>query len=243
MKIISETEGLRAVVVGSSGGIGKSFCEYLLNLSNVEKVIGLSRSPTNIENSKFVSYKIDITDENSIVKASEFIEEAHLIVIATGVLHDDTMMPEKSLNNLSLDHLQHAFDINTIGPALLLKHLCKKLTPKEPSLVVVLSAKVGSINDNFLGGWYGYRASKAALNMIVRTAGIEIQRFHPNQSIVSMHPGTVTTKLSDPFTTNYPKDKLIDPDGAVDRLIGVIDTLGPANNGQFIDWDGTKISY
>ena len=243
MKLVSETEGLNVIVVGSSGGIGKAFCDNLLALDNVKHVTGLSRSDTPIEHPKFVSKKIDITDEASIVSATESLEDAHLIIISTGILHDESMMPEKNLANIDLDKLRHAFDINAIGPALLIKYLSKKMPAKEPSLIVVLSAKVGSISDNFLGGWYGYRASKAALNMIVRTAGIEIQRFHPTHSIVSVHPGTVTTKLSNPFTANYPKEKLLAPEDSVAKLIAVIDGLGPENNGQFINWDGTRISY
>ena len=243
MKLISETNDLHAIVVGSSGGIGKAFCKHLLSLENVTKVTGLSRSETDIDDPKFVSHQIDVCDEASIEDAASHIEPAQLIIIATGILHDDRTMPEKSLNNLNLDQLEHVFKINTFGPALVIKHLAKKMPPKQSSLIVVLSAKVGSISDNFLGGWYGYRASKAALNMMVRTAGIEIQRFHPDHSIVSIHPGTVTTALSNPFTANYPEDKLIDPDGAIARLMTVIDNLGPANNGQFIDWDGSRISY
>ena len=243
MKLVSDTQNLHAIVVGSSGGIGKAFCDNLLALNNVQRVTGLSRSETPIDNPKFDSKTIDITDEASIVSATESLEEAQLIIIATGILHDENMMPEKNLANINLDKLRYAFDINTIGPALLIKHLSKKMPAKAPSLIIVLSAKVGSISDNYLGGWYGYRASKAALNMIVRTAGIEIQRFHPNHSVVSVHPGTVTTKLSNPFTANYPKEKLLAPEDSVDKLIDVIDQLGPANNGQFINWDGTRISY
>ena len=243
MKLVSETEGLNVIVVGSSGGIGKAFCDHLLSLDNVQRVTGLSRSDTPFEHAKFLSKQLDITDEESIISATESLEDAHLIIIATGILHDESMMPEKNLANINLANLQHAFDINAIGPALLIKHLSKKLPAKEPSLIIVLSAKVGSIGDNYLGGWYGYRASKAALNMIVKTAGIELQRFHPNHSVVSVHPGTVTTKLSNPFTANYPKEKLLEPEDSVNKLIAVIDQLGPENNGQFINWDGTKIIY
>lgn len=243
MKIVSETDQLHAIIVGSSGGIGKALCEYLLQLSNVNKVTGLSRSPTDINHEKFISHDIDITSEESIIGAISSVEEAQLIIIATGILHDDEMMPEKSLSNLSVENLHRAFNVNTIGPALLIKHLSKKMSAQQPSLLVALSAKVGSISDNILGGWYGYRASKAALNMIIKTASIEIQRFHPNHTVIAFHPGTVTTNLSNPFTTNYPKEKLIDPDGAAERLLNTIDKLGPANNGQLINWDGTRISF
>lgn len=243
MKLVSETHQLHAIVVGSSGGIGRGLCEDLLKRSNVVKVTGLSRSPTEINHENFTAHQIDIIDEASIIEAVSSIEEAQLIIIATGILHDEDMMPEKSLSNISMKNLQRAFDINTIGPALLIKHLSKKMATHQPSFLVALSAKVGSISDNLLGGWYGYRASKAALNMIIKTASIEVQRFHPNHVVMALHPGTVTTDLSNPFTTNYPKEKLIDPAGAAERLLNTLDTLGPANNGHLINWDGTRITF
>lgn len=243
MGLITDSKELHAIVVGSSGGIGKAVTEALLTHSNVQQVTGMSRSQTPIEHSKFNALSIDILDEESISNAVSMVEPAQLIIIATGILHDDIAQPEKSLNNLDFNVLQRLFDVNTIGPALLIKHLSKKLISQEPCLMGVLSAKVGSISDNMLGGWYGYRASKAALNMIVKTAAIEVQRFHPDHCLVSLHPGTVQTALSDPFTANYPKDKLFETEVSAKNLLETMDKLGPANNGQFINWDGSLITF
>lgn len=243
MGLITDTNHLKVVVAGSSGGIGSACVQHLLTLPNLESITGLSRSQTNLSHPKFTHLNFDLTDEASILQAASSIEKAHLIIIATGILHDGTIMPEKNLGQLNPDNLQNLFTINTIGPALLIKHLSNKLVPKEHGLIAVLSAKVGSITDNFLGGWYGYRASKSALNMIVKTAAIEMHRGQKNHSIVSLHPGTVKTKLSDPFTANYPENKLIEPDDAAKRLLSVIDNLNASHNGQFIHWDGSNLPY
>ena len=186
----------------------------------------------------------DLTDEDSIARAVARVAalgELRLVIDATGFLHDDAQGPEKTWRDLDAAKLARAFALNAIGPALLMKHALPVLAPQGKAVFATLSARVGSIGDNHLGGWYGYRASKAALNQLVRTAAIELKRRRPAALCVALHPGTVRTALSSPFC----KDGLEvqTPQTSAVRLLGVIDTLEADQSGGFFDHLGVAIPW
>ncbi len=224
-----------AVVFGASGGVGAALVENLSGGDGFSHVVALSRRS---------DPSFDLTDEASIaraVAAASQLGELRLVIDATGFLHDETQAPEKSLRDLDAGKLARAFALNAIGPALLMKHVLPALAPTGKSAFATLSARVGSIGDNHLGGWYGYRASKAALNQFVRTAAIELKRRRPLALCVALHPGTVRTQLSDPFG----KDGLEvqTPLTSAARLLGVIDGLSAEQSGGFFDHLGLPIPW
>ena len=163
------------------------------------------------------------------------------MIVATGMLHDGGRGPERALRDLDPAALARLFAVNTIGPALVLKHFAPLLARDRPAVFALLSARVGSIADNRTGGWYGYRASKAALNMIVRSAAIELARSRPQSFCVGLHPGTVDTGLSRPFQARVPAARLFTPEIAARHLLEVIGRLAPGDTGRCFAWDGTEI--
>ncbi|WP_343211915.1 SDR family NAD(P)-dependent oxidoreductase (plasmid) [Aliisedimentitalea scapharcae] len=217
----------RALVVGASGGIGQALAKELVFRGY--RVACLSRSQDGLD----IACETNVSEKLGRLQA-----KFDLIVVATGVL-SSKRGPEKSLLALSADEMANLFAVNTIGPALVLKH-AKRLLPKDRRAVfAVLSARVGSIGDNRLGGWYSYRASKTALNQIIRTASIELKRTHKHLVCAALHPGTVATE----FTQNYSRHKTVPPQQAASNLLNVIDTLTPDNSGQFFDWAGKEIQW
>ena len=191
---------------------------------------------------------IDITDESSIESAATQVAERlhqgsilRLVIDATGFLHGRGFEPEKSLRQIDAAHMAHAFAINAIGPALLMKHFLPLLPRSGRSVFATLSAKVGSIGDNHLGGWYSYRASKAALNQLVRTAAIELSRRQPQAICVTLHPGTVATPLSLPFAKSGLQVQA--PDLAAQRLLAVIDALTAEDSGGFFNHQGERLPW
>ena len=234
-----------AVVVGASGGLGRAILARLETAAFYDRVFAVSRSrPHGCAADDWI--EADVLREESLVRAAALLARAgsvSRIVVATGQLHGPGVAPEKSLKSLSLAPLMELFAINAAGPALVAKHFLP-LTPRgQPSLFAALSARVGSIGDNHLGGWYGYRASKAALNMLVRTLALEHRRTHPLGVCVALHPGTVDTGLSKPFQAGVPKGKLFAPATAAEALVSLMDRLGPNDNGSFFAWDGTPIPW
>jgi len=164
------------------------------------------------------------------------------VIVSTGTLHGgDRFQPEKTWRSLDPDNFSHAFCVNAAGPALVAKHFLPLLARRRKTAFAALSARVGSISDNDLGGWYAYRASKTALNMLIRTLSIELVRRWPEALCVALHPGTVDTDLSAPFQSNVPTDRLVAPDLAASRLLGVLDGLTPAETGGVFAWDGSRI--
>jgi NAD(P)-dependent dehydrogenase (short-subunit alcohol dehydrogenase family) len=226
----------QAVVVGAAGGIGAALVEALEQRLGRGAVLGLSRRGRP---------PLDLLDEPSIAAAATHVARQgaplRLLLVASGFLHGEGFMPEKGLQQIDRDHLAHAFAVNAIGPALVLKHFVPLLVPQGRTVVAVLSARVGSIGDNRLGGWYGYRASKAALNQIVHTAAIELHRSHPEAICVALHPGTVATRLSAPFAKTGLDVQA--PATAAQRLLAVIDGLTPAQSGGFIDYQGRTLPW
>ncbi|MBV8971267.1 MAG: SDR family NAD(P)-dependent oxidoreductase [Sphingomonadaceae bacterium] len=220
---------LRAVVVGAGGGIGGALTAALAGRG---AVIGLRRAD------------LDLTDPASIRASAAGVDgPLDLVIVATGMLQDAGGGPEKALRDLDAARLAHSFAVNAIGPALVAQALLPRLRTDRKTAFVVLSARVGSIADNRTGGWYGYRASKAALNQLLRTAAIEHARRAPLSVVAALHPGTVATRLSAPFQRGVPADRLFTPAVAADALLGVVDRLTPADSGGFFAWDGQPIPF
>ncbi len=233
--------GARAVVIGAGGGIGAALVAALQASARFEHVYALSRHPSP-DTGSVSGGIIDVTDEASIQAAAEQIgSPLDLVIIATGILHEDGRMPEKALRELDGAMLARIFEINTIGPALVLKHFSPLLAMDRRTVVATLSARVGSISDNRSGGWYSYRASKAALNMIVKSAAIELRRSRPQAICTALHPGTVDTALSKPFQVRVPADKLFTAQFSADRLLAVLAELEPKDTGEIFAWDGDRI--
>ncbi len=228
-----------AVVIGASGGIGAAFHAALVDEGSHAAVHGFARSFAGDRH-------LDLEDEASIAAAAARVADGpplELLFVATGLLHDGTHGPEKSLRDLDPAWLARVFAVNTIGPALILKHFVPLLARTGKPVVAVLSARVGSISDNRMGGWHGYRASKAALNMIVRGAAIEAKRRNDRSIVVALHPGTVDTALSLPFQGNVGPGRLFAPDRAAVQLLDVIEGLGVADSGKLFAWDGAEVPF
>ncbi|MEM7432743.1 MAG: SDR family NAD(P)-dependent oxidoreductase [Pseudomonadota bacterium] len=233
-------------VIGASGGIGSAFVRALVEDDAVNTVYALSSSEIECENPALIKYRLDLMDEISISVAADDIAAngtLDLVIIATGILHDEDLQPEKSLGDIDDGHMQYVFKINSIGPALVAKYFLPIMSREKKTVFAVLSARVGSIDDNRRGGWVSYRASKAALNMTIKTLSIEHARRFPNGVMVSLHPGTVETHLSEPFRRNVPPEQLFSPETSADHLLQVIQNVTPADSGGFFAWDGSRISY
>lgn len=224
---------MHSIVIGASGGIGASLAALLEQRG--ETVHRLSRS----------AGTIDLADEETIAAAAASIGLPAIdrLILATGMLHDSGQQPERSLRQLDGERLLRSFVINAVGPALVLKHFAPLLRRDGRSTTALLSARVGSIEDNRLGGWYGYRASKAALNQLVRTAAVELARTRPDAVVVALHPGTVDTAMSRPFQANVAPERLFTPLQAADKLLTVIDRLTPMQSGGFFDHKGDAIPF
>ena len=233
MTLRSMPDGYRALVIGASGAIGAALLHHLTADGRCALALGLHRQS---------QPAVDFDDEASVGKAAAALAPQgpfHLIVNAAGVLHRDGRMPEKKLGDLGYAQLEATFRANTFGPALVLRHF-SPLLDRQRAVLAVLSAKVGSIGDNRLGGWYSYRASKAALNMLVKTAAIELRRSQPQSVLVALHPGTVASGLSRPF-----KGEQIGraPDLAAAEMLQALDALGPADSGSFVAYDGQRLPW
>ena len=229
------TGGL-ALVIGASGGIGAALLAQLQQNDRFDRALGLSRHS---------QPALDLLDEASIAQAAAHVTglglPLRLLIDATGLLHGPGLQPEKTWHQLDPVQMAQAFAINAIGPALLMKHFLPLLPREGRSVFATLSAKVGSIGDNHLGGWYSYRASKAALNQLVRTAAIELRRRQPQALCVALHPGTVATGLSAPFAKTGLQVQA--PDHAAARLLGVIDGFQAADSGGFFNHDGSVLPW
>ena len=232
------TEPSTALVLGSTGAIGSALQTVLTQANQHTQVLGLSRRSTPA---------FDLLDEASIERCATWVagetSESPLrtLVVATGSLHSEHGMPEKSLSQLNADYLQHQFAANAIGPMLVMKHFFKLLPSLGPVRVAFLSAKVGSIGDNALGGWYGYRSAKAALNQAVKTASIELTRRNKQSVCIALHPGTVASPLSEPFGKTGLQVR--EPAVAAAALLKVLQQLKPADTGALVNHDGTHLPW
>ena len=220
---------MRAVVIGASGGIGAALANALAEED--ADVVRLSRPD------------LDLTDEATIAAAAARVGTPELVIVATGMLHRDGCGPEKSIRELDPAWLAEQYAVNAIGPAIVAKHFLPIMPRTGRSVFAVLSARVGSIGDNRLGGWYAYRASKAAQNMFTRNLSIELARRSKQLAVIALHPGTVDTALSAPFSSRVPDAELFDVERAARQLLGLCDDATPEKTGQFFAWDGSRIPW
>lgn len=231
----ARTDSGVAVIFGASGGIGGALQARLEASGAFADVFGFSRKS---------SPAFDLLQETSIEKAVHHAAQQgdlRLVIDATGFLHDEQQMPEKSLRDLDGEHLARAFALNATGPALIMKHVLPRLPRTGRSVFATLSARVGSIADNQMGGWYAYRSSKAALNQLVRTGAVELRRRAPDALCVALHPGTVATPLSQPFSKKGLEVHA--PEVAAEHLLSVIDGLETSASGGFFDWRGEQVAW
>lgn len=226
-----------AVVIGASGGIGRALADALDEEGTAAPVYRFARSAAGAD-------RVDLTDEPSIAAAAARVAAGPaptLVIVATGLLHEDGRGPEKALAELDPAWLARQFAVNSVGPALVAKHFLPLMPRGDRSVFAALSARVGSIGDNRLGGWYGYRAAKAALNQLIRTLAIEQRRRNDRSIVVGLHPGTVDTALSKPFQGNVRAGTLFTPDRAAMQLLDVIDALRMPDSGKVFDHEGVEI--
>lgn len=234
---------MTAIVFGSSGGIGRALVEALLEAGEYSRVFAASRTGMCIDGA--MPLVADITNESclaSVANEIRAVDPLQLCIVASGVLSNDReLKPEKSWRDVSLSAFETVFRVNTFGPALVAKHMLALMPRKDRAVFAVLSARVGSISDNRLGGWHAYRASKAALNMLIKNIAIEQARRRDTFIAAGLHPGTVDTGLSKPFQGNVPEGKLFTPEQSAAYLLEVVDGLTPEDSGKVFDWAGKEI--
>ena len=246
-----------SLVTGASSGIGLAFTEHLLTHTH-DRVVAVSRraqsSPGLLElaarhRNRLVQLEADLTNESELSGLGDTLAGAglrpHRVINCAGMLHGEALpdTPEKRLEQVSKQTLKASFAINAFAPILLARALLP-LMPREPGTVFAsLSARVGSIGDNRLGGWYAYRAAKAAQNQLLRTLAVEAQRRWPGLRVLLLHPGTTDTPLSEPFQSRVPTEKLFAPQWVAERLMHIIDTTSEQDSGRFIDWQGKDVPW
>ena len=241
-----------ALVVGSSQGLGLELCAQLL--ARGHRVFAATRDPSAATALRALASEerlsvvaLELTDPASIEAAlgevAAQVSRLHLVMNVAGLLHGADLGPERKVEELDLDAFQRVFAVNAFGPALVVKHALPLLRHSEPSIVANLSARVGSISDNRLGGWYAYRASKAAQNQLTKTLAVEFSRRAKHCAVVALHPGTVDTGLSKPFQRHVPPEKLFSTERAARQLLEVLDGVTVEQTGQFFAWDGSPIPW
>jgi NAD(P)-dependent dehydrogenase (short-subunit alcohol dehydrogenase family) len=248
--------GDQGLVTGASRGIGLEFVRQLLDSGRCQRVFAVYRQPQTASDlrvlqqtwgDRLVLLEGDMTQDAAVERIAAQIQahtpQLHWVINTIGVLHEAGLNPEKSLRQIEVSGLLRAFEVNSIPTVLLAKHLLPLLRHPSRSVFAVLSAKVGSIGDNHLGGWYGYRASKAALNMFVKTIALEYQRRSPHTLVLALHPGTTDTQLSKPFQRNVPPEKLFTVTRTVEQLLTVIDHKTCEESGSFFAWDGSILPW
>lgn len=240
-------------ITGASRGLGLEFTRQLLERG--ERVFATCRDPTSARDLQRLAAQhrelqvipVDVTDEEEIADAMKEIAEQtdrlHLVLNVAGVLHGADFGPERKLEELDLDAIRKVFAVNAYGPILVARHALPLLRHDEDCVFASLSARVGSIEDNGKGGWYTYRASKAAQNQFTRTLAIELSRRAPNVCVLALHPGTVDTDLSKPFQRFLPASQIFDPERAVRQLLAIVDGVTPKDTGTFHAWDGSPIPW
>lgn len=237
MALNSFGSDFRAVVFGASGGIGAALAVALREQTNLGQVETVSRGGD-------TDHHCDYHNEADLKATAAAIGArgpVHLVIVATGILHGEGIAPEKTWKAIDADVMAEVFAINTIVPTMIAKHMLPVLAKDRRAVFAALSARVGSISDNRLGGWLSYRSSKAALNMALKTLSIELARVNKNAMILGLHPGTVETGLSQPFRGNVPDGKLFAPIHAAQQLLGTIDQAPPDSSGTVLAYDGTRI--
>ena len=249
-----------ALVVGASRGIGFGFVQHLLNQGSIAQVYATYRKVESAApllalaqqyGDRLTYIELEITDEDQIIQCLQQVaaglkasdRQLGWVINCVGMLHQGDLQPEKSLRQINAEQLMTYFQVNSIGSILLAKHLATLIKTTDRVIFATISAKVGSITDNQLGGWYGYRASKAALNMFMRSIAIEYRRTCKGAIVVVLHPGTTETDLSEPFRRGVPPEKLFSIDRSVGQLMNVMNGLRPEDSGEFFSWDGTQLPW
>ena len=235
-----------AVVIGANGGLGRAFVTALTESKRFDRIHAMSRTRGQSLPVSVQWHPVELENEESIEGAATAVKNdgvpVALVLVATGILHKGSeFSPEKTWQVQTRDAFARSFLINTIGPALVAKHFLPLLDRRRQSVFAALSARIGSISDNRLGGWHAYRASKAALNMLIRNYAIELERRNPLAVCVGLHPGTVDTALSKPFQAQVPKERLFTPAFSASQLLGVLERLMPDDSGKVFSWDGELI--
>ncbi len=233
------------VIFGASGGLGQAFCHLLANRYPLAEIHAVARRPIQFEPANIFSHTLDYDDEIAIcdlIGKVSHDKPLDCVIVAMGLLHDNAnILPEKTVKYLNAAQLHQVFHVNTVIPMLIAKYALSALNRDSKSIFAILSARVGSISDNRLGGWYAYRASKAALNMAIKNFSIEMQRKNPQALIVGLHPGTVDSELSKPFQRNVPPNKLFCAEQATQYLLTVMEGLTGQDSGKIWAWDGQEI--
>lgn len=230
---------MKVLIIGAGGGLGKALVAHYHKAGH--QVQALSRQPTKVSGVSWHPIKHYSAEQLQTVLPQ--LQPPDVVISTLGILHNDHFMPEKRLADVNLEQLHESFRVNAVIPILLLQQLLGLLPKKSACVWVQLSAKVGSISDNYLGGWYSYRASKAALNMLLKTAAVELKRTHKQLCIAAIHPGTTDTPLSEPFQQRLAADKLYTPAQSAQRIAAVIEQLNAENSGGFWHWDGAPLPY
>jgi len=242
-----------ALVIGANRGIGLAMTRALLDDPAMTRIMATYRSADSVEalagidDSRLRLFRLEATDQGSIEQVATAIESAgvspELVIHCAGILHENGVQPEKSLRQCDADALQRLFAVNSIAPLMMARALIPLMPKRQAAHFAVLSAMVGSIGDNRLGGWYGYRASKAALNQFMRTLAIECRRTHPELCVTAIHPGTTDTGLSRPFQANVEPGKLYSVEQTAARVLKVVCAGSPMDSGRFVNWDGSNIPW
>ena len=231
-------------IIGSSGAIGRAFLDAYIADKEISNIYSISRTEVESKDERIIHINIDVTDEVSVKAAASKIGENRLdkLIVATGILHTELFGPEKSIKDIKIENFVKIFSVNAFGPALIGKYFLPLMKKDKKSIAAFLSARVGSISENKLGGWYAYRASKSALNQIIKNFSIEAKRTNPTGIIIGLQPGTVKSKLSEPFQKNVKKGKLLLPKDSVKSLIRVIESVMQNDTGKIFDWKGEEIA-
>jgi len=230
------------LIAGSGGAIGGEFTKIYNQDKNVKKIIALSRSGISLDKKKIYSVKFNYINE----EPDDFLISAiggdniDVIIVATGMLYDDKTKPEKSLADLNNDGLSRLFKINVFGPMLLIKKILRETKKTHPIKIIFLTARLGSIADNKIGGWYSYRSSKAALNMMIKTLSIEMTRSNKKNIVIGVHPGTVKSNLSAPFVKHV-AHTVMSPNESVKLMVRLFNRLSPEDSGKIFDFSGNII--
>ena len=244
------TPGNAALVVGASGGIGAAVLHRYLDDPTFMRVYAVSRGAQPAESGVVDSRLVWLTSDYSEASVASIAEQITQhdcqlcrVIICNGILHHPALMPEKSLDKVNRDAMHQVFDANVVVPALWVSALAGRLRRSTGCVIAALSARVGSISDNRLGGWYSYRSSKAALNMFLKTAAIEYARRAPRVKLVAFHPGTTDTALSRPFQSGVPEGKLFSPAFVAERLCTQLNTMEADGELAFVDWDARPVPW
>lgn len=233
------------VIIGASGAIGGAMVDALSE-DRANTVYAFSRSHKSFDQDNVISGHLDFDDEDTIEAAAATASKngaPDMVIVATGLLHEGNILPEKSIKSLSQDNMHALFQVNTVGPSMVMKYFLPIMPKDRPYIIASLSARVGSISDNSLGGWYSYRAAKAALNMVIKTASIEATRRNDQSIIIGLHPGTVDSDLSKPFQSFVPEGKLFDATFSAAQLLDVMAQRRSKDTGKLYAWDAQEIEY